>query len=162
MVRWAVTHGDFDEALDEVIDNNKIWADKNGLSQEEAESAMDMAILMKGMAPEEREQFLNEKMKTNPGIVQKLVDDAIENNSVDRVEVYKVSSKDIAPSLADEVQKMKGLMSSSSDDLIAKTPSKITSIFTSEAQLTENSFVLDEPIVEEELSAKKEVFALDV
>ena len=46
------THGDFDEALDEVIDNNKVWADKNGLSQEEAESAMDHAVKMKLMAPD--------------------------------------------------------------------------------------------------------------
>lgn len=151
------THGDFDEALDEVIDNNKVWADKNGLSQEEAESAMDHAVKMKLMAPDKREAYYEEIRQTNPQVAE-----AIKKNAEIKHQSNEVKAE-ITNQSKVEIKEVEEILSI--DDITAKPSSQITSIFTQEVAgegANAQSFVLDEQEMVASVTKEPDPFVLDV
>lgn len=150
------THGDLEEALDEVIDNNKTWAKERGFTEAEADRALEMAILMKDMTPEEREQFLQEQMKTDPKIAKQFIDDAkvINEHHGNKIEVTSQTVKQ-----ANRAQEIL-----SQGDITAKPRSQITSNFTDEVAgvgANAQSFILDDTPEIAPIAKEPEPFVLD-
>ncbi|MBL4589724.1 MAG: hypothetical protein JKY11_06580, partial [Alphaproteobacteria bacterium] len=139
------SNADLDETLDDIIDNKEEFQAKHGLTDEETDSALEHAILMKSMSPDEREAYLGELNKTNPRIAEAITNDAEENNIGGRENTFVKTETKVLTVEADDV--MNSINSDSSFSDLEKPKSEITSTFRDEVNnvgANAQSFALDE------------------
>ena len=67
---------DLEEALNDIIDNKEEFQAENKLTDEEADLAVTHAIIMKGMSPEQRDDYLKDLSETNPRVANAIADKA--------------------------------------------------------------------------------------
>jgi len=146
------SNADLDETLDDIIDNKDEFQAKHGLTDEEADSALEQAMLMKGMSPEDRHAHLEELYKTNPRIADAITSDAEENHIGGRENTFSeiessVQSDALDSMLSDMPAKTPVTSSNESSFDLDKPESQITSTFTDEVNnvgANAQSFSLDE------------------
>ena len=158
------THGDFEDALDEIIDNNKAWAQKNGYTEEEADEIMKEAMLLKTMTPEEREERQEWLQKHKPDVAEAIENQSEEVNS-NRELKNDVSISEASHSVNEEFAQMKAAHRVNESEVLSKKPSVITNNFSEEVAgigANAQSFVLDEKPDTTPMIKEPEPFILDV
>ena len=77
---YQFTDADFNETLQDIIDDKEAFQAKHGLTNEEADRAEFHALAMIGMSPEEQEAYRQNLLKTEPNVANAMFEDADENN----------------------------------------------------------------------------------
>ncbi len=151
------THGDFDEALDEIVDNNEVWAKKNGYSEEEADEARYHAVLMQGMTMEERENHMK-WLENNAPETATMIDKQAKEENLENKNKVEVSNQTLK-------QENRAREISSQYDIAEKPDSQIASIFNKEVAnvgVSAQNFVLDEKTPDSQMQKEIEPFVLDI
>ena len=69
-VDYQFTDEDLEDTIRDIKDNPNAFADKYGLTEEQTNEAMELALLLENASPEERAQILQEWGEKNPAVAQ--------------------------------------------------------------------------------------------
>lgn len=109
------TDADLDKTIKDIIDDKEAFASKHGLSDEEADRAEYYALVMADMTPEERDQYLEDIVSSDP-VVANAISADLEMNKVDRENaIIAKSSYEASLEVSDIVEEL-----TSSDDNLLK------------------------------------------
>lgn len=84
---------DLEETINEIIEDKEAFQKKHNLTDEQADLALEHAMIMQGMTRDERDAYMDKLRQTEPAIANAIADDAQENHK-SKLEIKKDTTLD--------------------------------------------------------------------
>ena len=134
---YQFTDADLDDALDDIIEDKEGFATKHDLSEEEADVALQHAIIMKSMSPEERDEYLKDLGETHPKIAEAIAEQAQDKKIEREVEHKSTFSAEIQEQEADFFSDFEEDLENTDISMNAELETQGISDFKEESEITD-------------------------